>query len=152
MLAMLAVVLLTAQTSPQPSPAATLPPEWKKEAPVDSNELLRYSRIEANGTEALIALSRSVGLESAEDESAKVQATFQLIPGAVVNRSIIQACGEQAYRVLVTGRNTPSNAEANNMEATYFRKGGALYTLIYSFLTPAPLSDADAALMMLCPT
>jgi hypothetical protein len=150
MFAMLAVILVVAQTNPQPSPIATPSPEWKI-APLELNETSAYSRKEADGTETSISVSREVCDCDPAHRIAMIQSMFQLIPGAVVAQSAVRACGEQAYRVLVTGRNTPSTPGANNLEIIEFRKGPAVYTLAYSFLTPAPLPDAEAALMTLCP-
>ncbi|MGA8534668.1 MAG: hypothetical protein WB615_11210 [Candidatus Tumulicola sp.] len=151
MLAILSIIVLIAQTNAQPSPTVTLSPEWKV-APLEMTETSAYSRKEADGSETSISLARDVCDCDPAHRIGMIQSMFQLVPGAVVAKSAVQACGEQAHRVIVTGRNTPSNPEANNLEIIEFRKGAALYTLAYSFLTPAPLPDAEAALMTLCPT
>lgn len=151
MVAVISLAGLLAQAMATPAPGATLSPAWTKASPTDKNQTARYVRKESDGTQSSIAVSRQVCACDPIAAADSLETIFQQFPGVGIQRSSLQACGQPASRIVVTGVAKPSSPQTNNIEVLAFRAEPAIYSLTYTFKSPAPLPDAEAALLTLCP-
>lgn len=146
-----AIVSQAAAPSPLPSSAPSLSAEWTKAPLTEKYQYARYVRKEADGTQSAILASRQVCDCDPVNAAGMIQTAFRQLPGTVVTADSEKVCGQQAQRIVLTGHADPASPDANNLEIIEFRLEPALYSLTYTFKGPAPLPNAEAALLTLCP-
>jgi hypothetical protein len=135
---------------PTPAPTATpLGPAWVPVPLKEAEEYAHYLRHEQDGTDSQILAARKVCDCQPDDAMRTLEGLFGQMNGVSVRRDVVAACDRSADRLLVTGL-AATESSHSNIEAVMFRSGTALYSLIYSFRSAAPMTDAESALLTLC--
>ncbi|MBC5806930.1 MAG: hypothetical protein GIW96_12045 [Candidatus Eremiobacteraeota bacterium] len=144
--------LVAAVASPGSAPSPTVAPLGSGWVPVPLEgvgEYARYIRHENDGTDSLLSAGRQVCDCQPDDAMHTLQSIFGRMKSVSVRRDVVEACGHTADRMLVTGLAATASSRRNT-EVLMFRGDGALYSLTYTFRYPAPMSDAESALLTLC--
>ena len=77
---------------------------------------------------------------------------IEAVPGAKISQETTNICGVPAQHVVATGLTSAAHQNQRNIDVYFFRIEPYMYTFMYTFQSPKPNADAQAALLTLCPT
>jgi len=145
---MIALFIAMVIASPQP----LLPPPWESQPGRVAGQYASFVRNETDGTDSVLsAMGQACSVCNpgvlAQMTKNGVEGHY---PSATATRNALSICGRTADRVIALGI-AAADPRQDNFEIFFFRDGATMYTLAYTFRTPAPMPDAESALTALCP-